>query len=188
MGEPMRKLGASLTGALQSGVHRRASRAGSLMMYPHPGLERASFEVDPRDPEVVEVAAALVGTMKATPGCWGLSAPQLDHHGRILCFDVSGHEAASSCAGLVVLANPEILSVTGRVVMREECVSFPHVAADVARASTIVIGGSVPGSGRKVVIVADAFEARCILHELDHLDGIAMLDRVADPAMQVHYH
>lgn len=175
----------SLT-TMESGVHRRASRAGSLVEHPHPALDRPSFEVDPRDPVTVEVAAALVGTMKATPGCWALSAPQLAHPIRLLCFDVRGHESARSSSGLVVLANPEIFLVSGSVVMREECISFPDVLVDVARASIVVVTGTVPGSGRNVVIEADAFEARCLLHEMDHLDGISMLDRVVDPAAHVH--
>src|SRR5262245_58427615 len=129
MGQSMVKPGASAVSVAQSGVHRRASRAGSLVTHPDPALERPSFEVDPHDPETIEVAAALIGTLRATPGCWGLSAPQLGHHGRLLCVDVTGHEDARSSSGLLVLANPEILSVSGRIVMREECTSFPHFDA-----------------------------------------------------------
>lgn len=169
---------ASGTATMQSGVHRRAFRVGSLLEYPEPALEQPSFEVDPRAPETIEVAAALVGTMKSTLGCWSLSAPQLGHHFRLLCLDVTGHEETRSSAGLVVLANPEILSVTGGVAMREECTSLPHFLVEVSRASEVVVSGTVPGSGRNVIIVADGFEARRLLHELDHLDGISVLDRV----------
>lgn len=172
--------------AVQSGVHRRASRVGSLVTYPDPALERPSYEIDPTDPNAVEIAAALVGTLRASPGCWGLSAPQLGHHVRILCVDVTGHPAAESVSGLTLLANPEILSIAGRAMMREECMSFPDVVADVARASSVVIRGIVPGRGREVVIMANGAEARYLLHEMDHLDGITMLDRVAFPAAHVH--
>jgi peptide deformylase len=186
MGQSMSKPGVSSRTVMQSGVHRRAARAGSLVTAPHTALERESFAVDPRDPEVVEVAAALIGTMKATPGCRGLSAPQLGHDGRIICVDVTGHALAKSCAGLIVLANPEILTVSGTIVMREECTSFPGVVVDVSRASRVVVGGVIPGSGREVVIEADAFEARCLLHEIDHLDGISMLDRIVDSRSYLH--
>lgn len=169
---------ASQTASMQSGVHRRASRAGSLLEYPDPSLEQPSFDVDPRAPETIEIAAALVGTMKSTHGCSSLSAPQLGYDSRVICVDVTGHDAARSSAGLIVLANPELLSVSGNVDMREECTSLPHFFVEVARASNVVVAGTVPGSGRPVVIVADALEARLLLHELDHLDGINMLDRV----------
>jgi peptide deformylase len=149
-----------------------------VLVHPHPALDQPSFEVDPRDPRVVEVAAALVGMLKLTLQCRGISAPQLDHPMRLICVDVTGHEAARSCAGLLVLANPEILSWSGSASMREECSSFPDVHADVVRASGVVVTGTVPGSGRRVVVIADAIEARCLLHEIDHLDGISMIDRV----------
>src|SRR5262249_39438894 len=103
---------ASRTTSMQSGVHRRVSRVGSLLEHPDPGLEQPSFDVDPCDSHTVEVAAALIGTMKSTRGCWSLSAPQLGYHMRVLCLDVTGHEEAHSSRGLVVLANPKILSVS----------------------------------------------------------------------------
>lgn len=182
MGESMPKPNASPVTAVQSGVHRRVSRSGSLLTYPDHLLERPSYDVDTNDPGVVEIAAALVGTLRSTPGCWGLSAPQLNYHGRILCVDVTHHPDARSMAGLILLANPEILSVSGRVSMREGCASHPHASADVVRASSIVIRGTVPGRDRTVVIMANGAEARCLLHEMDHLDGISMLDRVRTPS------
>src|SRR4051812_38585877 len=111
MGQSAFKPGASSMATVQSGVHRRASRVGSLLTHPEPSLELPSFEVDPTDPQVVEIAAALVGTLKATRGCWGLSASQLGYHGRILCVDVTDHPEAGSMSGLILLANPEILSI-----------------------------------------------------------------------------
>jgi peptide deformylase len=169
---------ASRTTSMQSGVHRRISRTSALVEYPDPVLEYASFEADPHSPDTIEVAAALIGTLKSTPGCWSLSAPQLGHHIRLICVDATGHEETRSSAGLIVLANPEILSVSGNVAMREECRSFPHFLVEVTRASDVVVAGTVPGSGLRSVIIANGHEARCLLHELDHLDGITMLDRV----------
>jgi peptide deformylase len=178
MGQSMLKPGASSLSGVQSGVHRCAARAGSLVTYPHPALERPTFEVDPRDPDVVDVAAALIGTLRATPGCRGLSAPQLGYQARLMCVDATGHAETRSCSGLIVLANPTLLLVAGRCVMREECSSYAGVVVELARASRIVVSGMIPGSARPVVLMADAFEARCLLHELDHLDGISMVDRV----------
>lgn len=178
MGDSALKRGASPVAEMKSGVRHRALQKGALVEHPHPALEGPSFDVDPLAPETVEVAAALIGTLRTTPDCWGLSAPQLGHPIRLLCIDVTGHPEARSVAGLVVLANPQILSWSGSCRMAESCASFPRVAAHVARASSVVVSGTVPGSGRTVIVVADAIEARCLLHELDHLDGITMMDRV----------
>lgn len=179
MGKPMVRPHTSEVTGMGSGVHRRSFQRAALVTYPDPALDRPSYEVDPYDPETIELAAALVGAMKTTAGCCGISAPQLGRHERLLVVDVTGHPAARSSAGLVVLANPEVLSLSGEVVMREECISFPRGFVEIARASQVVVAGTVPGSGKEVVVIADALEARCLLHELDHLDGITMIDRVA---------
>lgn len=57
--------------------------------------------------------------------------------------------------------------------------SVPDFTGDVKRASQLVVSGFLPGSGEEVVLETDAFEARALQHELDHLDGLVFLDRVA---------
>lgn len=57
--------------------------------------------------------------------------------------------------------------------------SVPDFTGDVVRPAVVVVRGVVPGTGAEREIEADAFEARCLLHEVDHLDGLLFLDRVA---------
>jgi peptide deformylase len=59
--------------------------------------------------------------------------------------------------------------------------SVPDFTGDVKRASRIVVRGLLPGTGEEVVVETDAFEARALQHELDHLDGLVFLDRVLGP-------
>ena len=59
--------------------------------------------------------------------------------------------------------------------------SVPHLTGDVARASAVAVRGLTP-AGDERTVRADAFEARALLHELDHLDGMVFLDRVASPS------
>jgi peptide deformylase len=66
------------------------------------------------------------------------------------------------------------------VVMREGCMSVPHFTGNVARAAEVVVEGYEPGTGRYLRITADAMEARCLQHEIDHLDGYVFVDRVSD--------
>jgi peptide deformylase len=166
-------------GSMESGVRQRAAAGFEIRQHPHPDLSLPSYDVDPTTAHVVELAASLIGTMRVMHVV-GLTAPQLGHNVRLLCVDASGPN------GLIVLANPEILSVSGRVEMRESCVSVASHTADVVRASHLVLAGIVPGSGRSTVLHSDGLEARCLLHALDHLDGILCVDRVVDPETQLH--
>lgn len=142
-------------------------------------LSRRASPVDPCAPEIVTLAADLIETMRVSPGCVGLAAPQVGEPVRVFAMDVSGHRKARSCAGLVVLANPQLVEVEGVRLGREGCMSVPDLTGDVPRAWRVVLTGLVPGTGAERIVVADAFEARAVQHELDHLDGLLFLDRVA---------
>ena len=117
--------------------------------------------------------------MRAYPGCVGLAAPQIGDGRRVFCLDVTGHPKARSCAGLVVLANPVLVSGEGPKVGREGCQSVPDLTGDVARFRRVTVRGWLPGTGEERTYEADAFEARAFQHELDHLAGTLFLDRVA---------
>jgi peptide deformylase len=124
------------------------------------------------------LATDLVDTMRASPACVGLAATQLGVGLRAFAVDVSGHKKARSCHGELVLFDPEVLLAHGPVMAREGCMSVPDLTGDVARATSVVVRGlTVDGAER--VVEADAFEARALLHELDHLDGLLFLDRVS---------
>ena len=60
--------------------------------------------------------------------------------------------------------------------------SVPHLTGNVARAAEVTVEGVEPGTGRLVRVSADAIEARCLQHEIDHLDGYVFVDRVFNPA------
>jgi peptide deformylase len=153
---------------------------------PNPVLSRPAAPVDPDDPEVVALAVDLVETMRVSPGCVGLAAPQLGEPVRVFALDVTGHPKARSCSGLVVMANPVVVAAGAPRKGREGCMSVPDFTGDVARPRTITVRGYVPGpEPRELVVEADAFEARAFGHELDHLDGLLFLDRVAG-AQAVH--
>jgi peptide deformylase len=163
-----------------SGTHKRLL-VRAVLEHPHPLLARASVEINPRSPAIVGLANLLVATMRVSPACVGLAAPQIGENVRLFAMNVSGHSKARSCAGLVVLANPRILSSSGSVRMREACACLPQLTGDVTRAAEVIVSGAVPGSGRNIVITADGIEAVAIQHAIDHLDGTLFVDRVEDP-------
>jgi peptide deformylase len=141
-------------------------------------LSRRSAEVDPQDPAVVQLAADLVATMRVSPGCVGLAAPQVGVDARVFVLDVTGHPKTRSCAGLVVMINPIVEDAGAPQRGREGCMSVPDFTGDVARPRTITVTGLLPGNGRSVTVIADRFEARAFGHEIDHLDGLLFLDRL----------
>ena len=96
---------------------------------------------------------------------------------RAFCVDVTGHPKARSCAGLVVLLDPELVAAGAPAVAREGCMSVPDLTGNLARPATVAVQGTTP-EGATRLVEADAIEARALLHELDHLDGLLFLDRV----------
>lgn len=146
---------------------------------PNPVLSTCCDEVDPQDPDTIALAADLVTTMRSAPGCVGLAANQIGVSQRVFSLDVSAHPKAKTVHGLFVLVNPVIEQASRNERAREGCLSVPDFTGDVKRATRLVVRGFVPGSGVEVRLTTDAFEARAIQHEVDHLDGFLFLDRVA---------
>jgi peptide deformylase len=133
---------------------------------------------------IEELARDLLDTMRAFPGCVGIAAPQVGELVRMFAIDVTGHKKAESCAGEQVLIDPIVVQSSGSIRMREGCLSIPDFTGDVTRAERVVVSASTT-DGMPVEISCDAYEARVILHELDHLDGVLFLDRV-DSARDVY--
>jgi peptide deformylase len=164
---------ASATALLPPGTVRAVVRApAEILSAPCP-------HVDPCDPATVELAADLVATMRVSPGCVGLAANQIGVSAHVFSLDVSDHPKAATSHGAFVLVNAEITAATRRERGREGCMSVPDFTGDVKRASRLTVTGLVPGTGERVTVSTDAFEARALQHELDHLAGLLFLDRVA---------
>jgi len=159
-----------------------AGRVLPVVSAPDGVLSTPSIEVDPLDPAVVQLAADLVATQRVSPGCVGLAAPQVGVGWRVFSLDVARHPKARTVHGEYVLVNPVLESATRNEKGREGCMSVPDLTGDVKRATRVVVSGLLPGTGEKVTIETDAFEARALQHELDHLDGLLFLDRVASPS------
>ncbi|GAB3220959.1 peptide deformylase [Micromonospora halotolerans] len=136
---------------------------------PDPVLSRPGPAVDPTSAEVVQLAADLVATMRVSPGCVGLAAPQVGVSAQVFAVDVTAF----------VLCNATVVEASRWKAGREGCMSVPDLTGDVKRASRLVVEGVLPGSGDPVRLVTDGFEARALQHEIDHCAGLLFLDRVA---------
>ncbi len=135
--------------------------------------------VDPTHPETVQLAADLVATMRVSPGCVGLAAPQVGVGVKVFCVDVSAHPKTRSHHGTFVLCNAVVVESSRNEKAREGCMSVPDFTGDVKRATRLVVSGQLPGTGERVQFTADAFEARALQHEIDHCEGLLFLDRAA---------
>lgn len=141
-----------------------------VLLYPDPLLKQVAAPAQLG--RVEAVGADLLDTMRSFPGCVGLAAPQIGELTRMVVVDVRGHPKATTDNGLLILANPRITESEGSEVAREGCLSIPDLTANVRRATRIVVEHA---QGR---LESQGFEARCLQHEMDHLDGVLFLDRV----------
>jgi peptide deformylase len=153
-------------------------RVRPVVVAPDPVLSAVGAEVDPAAADVVQLAADLVATMRVSPGCVGLAAPQVGVSARVFCVDVSAHPKTRSHHGTFVLCNAEVLQASRNERAREGCMSVPDLTGDVKRAGRLVVRGRMPGTGEEVTVEAEAFEARALQHEIDHCQGLLFLDRV----------
>ena len=147
------------------------------MLLPEPVLKTPCQTVGRIDDRARALAQDLLDTMRASPHSVGLAANQIGVSLRAFCIDVTGHRKAKSCHGEVVLFDPVVLERGDAELAREGCMSVPDLTGDVRRATSIVVRG-ITADGKERTIEADAFEARALQHELDHLDGLLFLDRV----------
>jgi peptide deformylase len=146
---------------------------------PDPVLSRPGAEVDPADPAILQLAADLVATMRVSPGCVGLAAPQVAVSAQVFVVDVTQHPKASTTHGTFVLCNAKVIEASRWKPGREGCMSVPELTGDVKRAGRLVVEAVLPGTGEPVQLTTDAFEARAVQHEIDHCAGLLFLDRVA---------
>ena len=128
------------------------------------------------DDGIRDLARDMLISMYAARGI-GLAAPQIGVHLQLLVIDLELEDANSPP---LVLINPEITGVGGSICTYEEgCLSIPGVYLDVVRPSVVEVSYR-DAMGRPKRMKADGLMARCIQHEMDHLNGVLFVDRVTD--------
>ena len=151
----------------------------TILIYPDPLLKTVCLKVAAVDREISAIIDDLVDTMRAGPGSVGVAAPQIGVTLRVCVVDVSGsRQGRENNHGLLAMVNPEIVHREGAAIMREGCMSVPDYTGDVERATSISVR-YLDGTGEARELEASGFEAVAIQHEMDHLDGLLFLDRIA---------
>jgi peptide deformylase len=147
-----------------------------ILVYPDPRLKEISKPVAQFDDSLRSFVLDLEETMRAGPGGVGIAAPQVGRLERIVIVDVSGKPKIKH-HGRLILINPEIISQEGSAVGREGCLSVPEYTGNVARAKFITLR-ALDEFGKSHEFQMERYEARAAQHEMDHLDGLLLLDRL----------
>jgi len=156
-----------------------------VLLVPDARLKKACAKVENFDANLHQVIADLEDTRRAAPGCVGIAACQIGILQRVAIVDTSGHKKhGASSSGHLVLINPQITRREGERVGREGCLSLPDFTANVRRALQVEVE-YLDAFGARKNLMAQDFEAVVIQHEVDHLNGILFLDRVANLATDV---
>jgi peptide deformylase len=158
--------------------------AREVLRYPDRRLKLPCAPVGIPGPAARRLAADMLDTAAAHPRTVGIAAPQVGELWRIAFVDCTGHPKVPEAQGPIWLIDPVLVSRSGNKKGREGCLSLPEITANVRRPARIRVEAT-DLDGRRRVIDAESFEARAIMHEMDHLDGILILDRVASLTLDV---
>lgn len=144
-----------------------------ILLWPDPRLSQVCAPVADDDPGLAQLIDDLFDTMYAAMGR-GLAAPQIGVMQRIFVVDVTWKDAGRTPMAFI---NPGVAVApdAGRVVGDEQCLSIPGLPMQVERPDQVLVHYRTP-DGRDVTRHFGGNEARCIQHEMDHLEGRVIFD------------
>ncbi len=145
-----------------------------ILQYPNPILKKKSRPVEKIDSSFRRLVQDMAETMYAAPGV-GLAAPQVGHLLRVAVLDVT---PATEPKNLMVLINPEMVTCEGECNWDEGCLSLPDFTKEMKRKKKVVVrcqnleGETVEIEGTDLLAIA-------LQHEMEHLDGILLVDHAS---------
>ena len=142
----------------------------TIRQYGDPVLKERTRDVEDIDGAVVSLVDSMIETMYAAPGS-GQAANQVGVQRRIFVYDAGD--------GARTIINPRILESEGEWAFEEGCLSIPGLSWEIVRPNAVHLVG-LDLEGNEVSIEATEFEGRVFQHELDHLDGILLVERLND--------
>ena len=145
----------------------------TILHYPDPRLREKAKPVAAVTPEIKKLVDDMAETMYAAPGV-GLAATQIGEPHRIFVIDTAGEDEPSQ---LRVFINPEILERHDAITWEEGCLSFPGVTEEIDRAAKVRVR-ALDENGKPFELEAEGLLAVAVQHELDHLDGVLMIDHM----------
>jgi peptide deformylase len=140
----------------------------SIRQYGDPVLRQATKEIEEIDARVAKLAEDMIETMHAAPGV-GLAANQVGVQRRLFVYDIG--------AGAKVIVNPRIIESSGEWTFEEGCLSVPGLSWEIVRPNAVHLVG-LDLDGNELSIEASEYEGRVFQHEVDHLDGTLLVERL----------
>ncbi|CAG7644442.1 Peptide deformylase [Paenibacillus solanacearum] len=135
-------------------------------------LRKQAKPADPVSPKTHKILDDLAETLYDQDGRAGLAAPQIGLLRRLIVMDCGD--------GLIELINPEILDRSGTQSGPEACLSFPGYYGTVTRSNVVRIK-TFNRQGEEWIMEGEGYLARCMQHEIDHLNGVLFVDHVKEP-------
>jgi peptide deformylase len=145
-----------------------------ILVWPHPVLKQKAQPVTKVDDEIRNIIKDLFDSMYAADGV-GLAAPQIGVLKNIIVLDTTPKQPESRPIAMI---NPEILTLDGKTVYKEGCLSVPGEAEEVERAKGITVR-YLDEQGQAQTITADGLLAIAVQHETDHLKGVMFVDHIS---------
>ncbi len=152
-----------------------------ILKYGEEVLQLQAGKILSIDDEFIKFKKHLIDTMHNAATAIGLAAPQVGKSIQLSVIDLSQGENPNE---LLVLINPEIIEADGSDVDDEGCLSFPNIALPIKRNTRILLKNT-DLDGKEIRKEIDGYLARVILHEMDHLNGITIIDRVSSLKRQL---
>jgi peptide deformylase len=143
-----------------------------IRVYGDPVLRQRAREVTEIDGRLALLVDDMVETMYAAPGV-GLAAPQVGIQKRVFVYDLGDGD------GPKVVVNPTVSESRGEWTYEEGCLSVPGLSWPIVRPKEVHLTGW-DLQGNEVSVEADEFDARVFQHEVDHLDGVLLVERLDD--------
>jgi peptide deformylase len=144
--------------------------------YPDPVLRQKSEPITEWDEKLDTLIRDMSETLYHVPGL-GLAAVQVGGPLRLFVYDMNIQEKKGNPA-LTVLVNPVISHTEGETREEEGCLSLPEYREILTRASRVAVK-ALDRKGQEIEVIGEGLLARLIQHEMDHLDGILMIDRLS---------
>ena len=148
-----------------------------IVLTPDPRLSQVCEPIEKIDDGVRKLAKRMLKDMYAAEGC-GLAAPQIGHLVRMVVIDVDYTDEKGS-ENPYVLINPKIVKADGPLrSFNEGCLSFPGISVDIERPSHVVVRATNLDGDLMQYEAENNLLAVCLQHEIDHLDGVTMIDHL----------
>jgi peptide deformylase len=145
-----------------------------ICTYPDPVLKQKAVPIAEVDDSVRQLVEDMIETMYQAPGI-GLAANQVGKPLRLIVYDITPRDQPRNPS---VLINPEIVAGEGTQSQEEGCLSVPEYYTEVKRQARVTVRGLTP-QGEPVEVCGEGLLAVVLQHEIDHLEGILMLDRIS---------